>query len=253
MSRTATPTELHSPTGAIPRNGGSVAVPALGMASRTMTPSLYEKPGVIDHVDVAPITPPEGMGRPKSGAVKRPAGRPASPQFDMKREPVEQLLEKPRFSAGWYRKAERGRQEDADAPTPMPHTEAALAAAAAGTPVRGGGGGGGLGETDEAGQLTPKDAKETWSVVYQEVPDMIIELKTRARGVDAADRAGWTALHWAALLGKDGHARALLDAGASCKAETAASVGREVRASGKAASFRCLSAVFHCLSAAVFH
>jgi len=52
--------------------------------------------------------------------------------------------------------------------------------------------------------------------------------------VDAADRAGWTALHWASLLGKEGHVRLLLDAGASIRAPSRISVGRDVRAPNEA-------------------
>ena len=48
--------------------------------------------------------------------------------------------------------------------------------------------------------------------------------------VNAADRAGWTALHWAALLGKEGHVRLLLDSDASIRARSRISVGRDVRA-----------------------
>ena len=105
-----------------------------------------------------------------AGGGRSSPGRPKSPPFAMSREPVEQLLEKPRYSAGWYRKADRNRQEAADAPVPMPHTEAALAAAAPGTPARGSADAADGG----AAQLTPKEnTKETWSVVYQEASDMV--------------------------------------------------------------------------------
>ena len=140
--------------------------------SATASPNrmVYAPPPVLteETIKVEPIKPPfNSEAIDQDAAKKRPAAadgdqpRPKSPPFNISREPVEQLLEKPRYSAGWYRKADRNRQEAADAPAPMPHTEAALAAAAQGTPSRDPG-------SPAPDALTPKDnSKETWSVVYQ--------------------------------------------------------------------------------------
>jgi hypothetical protein len=139
------------------------------------------------------------------------APRPFSPPFAVKREAVEEILEKPRYSAGWYRKAKRVGEEGGEGESSSEE------------------GGGSGHESDERPPLSPSGGvQETWSLLYQEPTEMLRDLQTRADGVNAVDRSGWAALHWAALLGKERHARVLLDTGADCRAATTSSVGKDV-------------------------
>ena len=167
--------------------------------------------------------PPAKPTMERKGKVKA-AARPRSPEFKVHREEVEEILEKPRYTSGWYRKAARITEEKIK-------TGYGVTAEQQGD---------GEGQRDEDGDTklpgerpVSPEAHETWSLVYQE-PHAMMEDLHGFGDLNAADRAGWTALHWAALLGKEGHVRLLLDSEASIRARSRVSVGRDVRAPNEA-------------------
>ncbi len=172
-------------------------------------------PGGVMAEESAPPAKPtmERKGKPKAAA------RPRSPEFKVHREEVEEILEKPRYTAGWYRKAGRITEENIKTGYGVTAEDGEDENA-----------------RDEDGSIklpgerpVSPEARETWSLVYQE-PNAMMEDLHEFGDVNAADRAGWTALHWAALLGKEGHVRLLLDSDASIRARSRISVGRDVRA-----------------------
>ena len=200
-----------------PPSGGGVASNPGGLE-----PEPESFPGGVMAEEAAPPAKPtmERKGKPKAAA------RPRSPEFKVHRDEVEEILEKPRYTAGWYRKADRITEENIKTGYGV-SAEAADEAA------------GGDGDDDGDGIKLPgerpvsPEARETWSLVYQEPHAMMDDLRDFG-DVNAADRAGWTALHWAALLGKEGHVRLLLDSEASIRASSIISVGRDVRAPNEA-------------------
>ena len=184
-------------------------------------PEPESAPGGVMAEESAPPAKPtmERKSKPKAAA------RPRSPEFKVHREEVEEILEKPRFTAGWYRKAGRIAEEKIKTGYGVTAEEQEA-----------------VDDNDRGEDVSIKlpgerpvspEARETWSLVYQE-PNAMMEDLHEFGDVNAADRAGWTALHWAALLGKEGHVRLLLDSDASIRARSRISVGRDVRAPNEA-------------------
>jgi hypothetical protein len=77
-------------------------------------------------------------------------------------------------------------------------------------------------------------AVPTHGIVQQDARAMLNHLQSSAGGVNAVDGAGWSCLHWAALLGKEDHVAALLDSVRECPTHLVVNGGRPLSRCGMA-------------------